>query len=178
MIGGLQVANQRNTENTNMPTANNKMPVANKKMPVAKQPDAAERETLVLNADHLSLRAIGPWLADLATRFGFTETDIDLGAVELAVHEIAMNIVDHSLALTGGTYTLTSVRDADSLVIRTCDRGKQFTPAAYRSPQLDEPQVGGYGLYLSEQLTDSLRYQRHGQENRWELVFKTAPVQA
>lgn len=149
----------------------------NEKEPSMNHPRAAtSAETLCLNADHLSLREIGPWLAELVNGFQIDEGDLDLDAVELAVHEIAMNIVDHAFGDRRGSLTISGTVADGSLIIRTIDRGTRFQPSAYVPPRPDHPQVGGYGLFLAEQLADSLRYERSEDENRWEMVFTRASL--
>lgn len=137
-----------------------------------------EYETLRLNSDHLSLRAIGPWLVDLAGRFDLQPDDIELDAVELAVHEVAMNIVDHSVGIGGGEFSITGECDELALRVRTFDAGEAFARSNYSRPKFDEPQVRGYGLFIAEQIADSVRYDRVGDQNQWELVFSFRSVRS
>ena len=50
---------------------------------------------LTMSADALSVRKLGPWLSEALAPTGAEATDLH-GKMELAVHEVCMNIVDHA----------------------------------------------------------------------------------
>lgn len=88
---------------------------------------------LVLATDHAALRRIRPWLQQCLP-------DIDpsvLGGIELAVHELAANSVDHSD--TSERVTLTADRRPSQLMVELRDGGKAFDPAGVARPDPDVP---------------------------------------
>ncbi len=122
---------------------------------------------LQLDADYLALRAIGPWLASVAG------AEVDLGGVELAVHELGANCIDHAQPVDG-KITLDGTMDGDVLVIYVRDRGKEFDRAGVKSPDPEVPQVRGYGLMILEQIAEDVQYTRSDDTNVWVLRFRLA----
>lgn len=98
--------------------------------------------------------------------------------IQLAVHEVSMNIIEHAYAdLPGGRIALTLTiepcadRSARRLIVELADTGPHsFDPAAIVAPNLDEPQVGGYGLFLARQLLDEVYYEARANEHYWRLT--------
>lgn len=131
-------------------------------------------DQLVLSADYESARQIGPWLAATLEQLRAPQLD-RIGELELALHELAINIVDHaydSASRAVSTYSIGLERQGDDLHAHFCDQGRTFAdsrPAA--KPTSDAPTVGGYGLIIVEQLARSVKYERVDAENRWTLVF-------
>lgn len=125
---------------------------------------------LELAADYDATRAIGPWLKDALAALEAPQAE-RAGELELAVHELAVNIIDHAYdeaERDGATYRIDLTRSDDDICIDFIDDGRQFTPPAPRS---DEPTVGGYGLMIVEQLASTVTYERRAAQNRWTLVF-------
>jgi len=58
---------------------------------------------------------------------------------------------------------LFQLRD-DEIQITMCDNGRPFDPTAPEDPDLEEPlsekQIGGLGIFLARQYTDTLDYKR------------------
>lgn len=93
--------------------------------------------------------------------------------VELAVHEICSNIVEHAYAGQPAgrievTLTLAG-KPKRELAAELRDEGRPFDPASVAAVDLDVPQEGGYGLFLAETLLDEVRYERLAQQNVWRL---------
>lgn len=128
--------------------------------------------TLRLNADYESARALGPWLLQSLESIESPQRD-RVGELELAIHEVAINIVDHAFGAdaAGREYTVSLDGNATTgeVTVRLCDDGEPFVAAP--TPDLDKPQVGGYGLFIAEQLTSSLSYERSDEQNIWTLIF-------
>lgn len=120
---------------------------------------------LTLEATHLALREIGPWLASIV------HDDADLGGIELAVHELATNSVDHASS-SDGHLTLTAELHDRELRVELTDAGAPFHQDQVVRPDADEPQVRGYGLMIIEQLADDLTYERVGESNVWTALFR------
>ena len=93
--------------------------------------------------------------------------------VQLAAHEVCTNQVDHAYqGQDGGSIhaTLTLKKRPRCLVVQLEDEGQPFDPASAAAPNLDEPQEGGYGLFLAGALMDEVHYERRGETNCWRLV--------
>lgn len=127
---------------------------------------------LCLDATYESAREIGPWLE---RRLDDLESMLcsRRGELELAVHEVAINIVDHAFGAdaAGRTYSITldEAGSTQAVTVQFRDDGAAFETAT--APNLDEPQVRGYGLFIAEQLTSSLSYERVDETNIWTLTF-------
>lgn len=126
---------------------------------------------LRLAASYEELRSIGPWLTECLQA---TDLAARVGEIELAVHEVAVNIVDHAYDDTSrpsGTVEINAVTTGNSLVVQLVDHGRAFEawPAA---PDLSEPQVRGYGLMIAQQLASSIDHARVDDKNRWTLSFE------
>lgn len=126
---------------------------------------------LQISADYESLRQIGPWLQDL---FEGSELPTRFTSIELAVHELANNSVDHSKS-DDRLVRLSAVIDhkdlAPTLTVTVADRGIPVDPEAIPTPKEDTPQVRGYGLMIIDQVADELTYERIGGENVWTAAF-------
>jgi len=125
---------------------------------------------LELTADYEATRAIGPWLKDALDALAAPQAE-RLGELELAVHELAINIIDHAYngaERTTATYRIDLTRSDDCIRVDFIDDGRHFTPPA---PRPEEPTVGGYGLMIVEQLATTVTYERVAAQNRWTLTF-------
>ena len=121
---------------------------------------------LRLEANYLALRDLGAWLQSLVAD---CETN-ELGAIELGVHELATNCVDHAQP-SDGVITFSGTVDGSLLRITMCDRGIEFDAGKVTASHPDQPQVRGYGLMILEQLAHELVYERQGDENIWRAAF-------
>jgi serine/threonine-protein kinase RsbW len=94
-----------------------------------------------------------------------------ISELELALQEACVNSVRHALQEKPGQHLSLGIEfEPERIVISLEDHGIAFDRESVVSPNLDEPQVHGYGLFLIEQLVDSLSYQRDGETNRWVLT--------
>ena len=129
---------------------------------------------LTLNADYEAMRAIGPWLQDQVTAVGAAHLADRVSEFELAVHELAVNIVDHAFddaTRPSATFAITMhCNDDQALVVNFVDHGVAYDEAD--RPEIgDEPTIRGYGLFIVEQLATSIEYVRQDDANHWTLVF-------
>jgi serine/threonine-protein kinase RsbW len=92
--------------------------------------------------------------------------------IELAVHEACTNIVEHAYAGLPGRIEiiLSLIREPKRLVVELHDSGRSFKLPEITRPDIHEPQINGYGLFLIYQLMDEIRYQPQTGDNRWYLV--------
>ena len=123
------------------------------------------RATLVLDANHEALRQLRPWLNG-----SVGDVDADLvGMVELALHELAANIVDH--AETSAPRLVIHLERADrTLRIELRDTGRPVRLPAENELE-PHPRVGGYGMVIVRQLASRVHYERSGSENVWSIDF-------
>lgn len=125
---------------------------------------------LSVDSNHEALRAIGPWLSTVLDPLDeLTKTSLGT-RVELAVHELATNSVDHSNSSAATLLLRAELTDA-SLRVELLDDGDAVDVSSFPEPDLDQPQVRGYGMMIIEQLVRSLDYERVGGRNRWTAVF-------
>ncbi len=139
----------------------------------------APRPRLTLEADTISVRKVTGWLADLLAPAGAEAAALQ-SRVELAVHEVCMNIVDHSYGPEhiprGDDITIEGAIDKAAVRICMWDRGGSFDLESVQRPIPGVPQVRGYGLVIVEQLASELRYVREHDVNMWSLRFDRATV--
>ncbi|MEM8532928.1 MAG: ATP-binding protein [Chloroflexota bacterium] len=97
--------------------------------------------------------------------------------IRLALHEVCTNIVDHAYKdVPEGQIRLTLTFKADTacFVAETCDTGRAFDPSQVPQPDLSEPWVRGYGLFLVHSLMDEVSYTCLPEGNHWRLVKHVA----
>lgn len=95
-----------------------------------------------------------------AERLGATEDTI--GEMVLAVNEAVTNILVHGYRNRPGSIEIGVEGDDGKLIVRLVDRAPQYDPTAVPTPNLsltlDERPLGGLGVHMMRQFTDSLRY--------------------
>ena len=114
---------------------------------------------------HGDLRRIRPWLE---RRMPGLDDELR-GRVELAVHELATNVLDHA-GVPDPALELRVHRASDRLRVELRDRGR---PAELpgRDDLEPHPRVGGYGLVIVDALA-LVEHARVGDENVWTLGFE------
>lgn len=124
-------------------------------------------DELDLDADLARLRALGPWLATVLENAGAAELHAPL---ELALHEVCVNVVTHAYASTSGRIHVGARCDAEAVELEVRDHGAEvFEEAEAPEPVPGVPQIHGYGLMIARRLTDELRYHREDGTNVWLL---------
>ena len=89
--------------------------------------------------------------------------------LELALHEIFVNVVLHAYPKGDGDVTIRIRSDGATFCIEIRDRGMPFNPE--EMPPIDlEKKIqmgtrGGLGIYLIKTLMDEISYRRDGDEN-------------
>ena len=132
-------------------------------------------QTTIASPDHIRLFAdvsrmaeLGEWLRARCGVYGIPEQRT--GSLELAVHEVAVNIIRHAYVETNdGWIDVHLAIDDRGLVVVLEDVGEPYDPRSSVEPDLSVPHEGGYGLYLVRELVDHVEYQRTSIGNRWEL---------
>lgn len=106
------------------------------------------------------------------------EPAINLYNLELALQEVAVNIVKHAYAHSEGRIQMTLHLEPQPvrLTILLRDTGASFDPSIVPQPKLGELQEHGFGLFLVRQLMDEVVYRHNAGGNLWKLV-KTFPTE-
>lgn len=92
---------------------------------------------------------------------------------QLAAHEVCANIIDHAYAgLADQRIAVVVTVDAQPLrlTIDLYDRGQPFNLEQTPAPNLDVPQVRGYGIFIIRSLMDHVSYHPEPGNNHWCLV--------
>ena len=94
--------------------------------------------------------------------------------IQLAVHEICNNIIEHAYGHEKGMLTVHFMLDGNRrrFITDLYDHGRCFDLGNVAAPNLAEPQEGGYGLFLAHSLMDDICYEPHEDGNHWRLVKK------
>jgi serine/threonine-protein kinase RsbW len=141
-------------------------------------PDA--NPSLSLAADLASLESATEFTRCGAVAAGLPEDC--WGHVDLVVEEIFVNVVRYAYSPgAAGVVELTyCVPKPGLLSVEIADQGAEYNPLTLREPNLPgslkERSVGGLGVFLVRQLTESLDYRRDGEWNR--LRFGISAVSA
>lgn len=131
-------------------------------------PPPSERIQLVIPATLKHLSIVGAVIQALFERIPDAETVAY--NIQLAAQELCANIVNHAYAGKIGEISLEIIVETGKVTLITRDAGRGFTPDAVPAPDLDEPQVHGYGLFLIESLIDEINYETGESQNTWTLV--------
>jgi len=126
-----------------------------------------------LPAEHVYLPILGSCIKTLLGDVsGLQQRHMVAYSTELAVYEACTNIVEHAYSNASGRIevTITLISTPTCLVIDLVDYGAGFDISAVPMPDLDEPQVHGYGLFLVRELMDEVVYQPEAGRNLWRLV--------
>lgn len=133
---------------------------------------------ITIQATYENLQVIGEHIRSYFADIAATEERLpeEMAAVafdvELAVHEVCNNIIDHAYRHQYGQVKLQIAYEshAKELHIDLHDTGRPFVRSNAAPPDLNQPQAGGYGLFLAEQLLDTVTYKRAVDGNAWHLT--------
>lgn len=127
-----------------------------------------------LPARYTYLHLLGDCIADMLKLVdGGGDSEMLVYNIQLAAHEACTNIVNHAYANREDgriSITLTLHFDPARLSIELQDTGRPFEAEKYTSPNLDEVRVHGYGLFLIQNLMDTVSYTPSGGRNIWCLT--------
>lgn len=128
--------------------------------------------TLDIPADLASLRKIGPWISDLLAEADQPSPEVMRQKMELALQEVCVNVIEHAYEVPKfGRIRLSSIIDEYHVAVTVADSGSAFNPDDRPEVDIENPTIGGYGLFLVDSLCSRVRYERIGEENRWVLIF-------
>ena len=128
------------------------------------------RPTLVIAATPLALRELGSWLDELLSEIPQDEAMGLRSRLELAVHEVCMNVIDHAGLAENATVRIEGHRGPHSVEVTVADNGHPFDASGADAGLPEEPSEGGYGIAIARRLVDELRYERIADTNRLTLV--------
>jgi serine/threonine-protein kinase RsbW len=119
-----------------------------------------------------SLVKIEEKVNDLMSELGALEAyEIEKYNFTLALHELCTNIIEHGYPGQSGSIFVALSIEYEPLLLKAhvLDSGLPFNATDVASPDLNEIQERGYGLFLIEQLVDEFDYTRMPQRNSWQL---------
>lgn len=127
-----------------------------------------------LPARYTYLHLLGECISDMLKLVdGLDDAEMLVYNIQLAAHEACTNIVNHAYGNKGEgriTIALALHFDQPRLTIELQDTGKPFEPEKYTAPNLDEVRIHGYGLFLIQNLMDSVTYTPTPGRNLWCLT--------
>lgn len=125
--------------------------------------------SLRLEANHAAMAALGEFTRGFVLGAEPTAAASVADRMELAVHELAVNVADHAYAGRSGPLAVHLRWDGLAVTAELVDAGSAFDPASATDPDLDHPRVDGYGLFLVRALVDDLVYRRDDNRNHWTI---------
>lgn len=127
---------------------------------------------LHVNADLENLSIIADFTTARARELGLSEKGVF--QLELAVDEVASNIILHGYAHQTGPIHLTIFKENERIIIQIKDRGEPFNPLEADNPNLGAPleerSPGGLGVHFLKTVTDSVHYQFKDGKNILTLI--------
>ncbi len=131
------------------------------------------RVRLEIPAEHSHLGMLSDCIRAVLDRVpDIPDRDVMIYNIQLAAHECCANMVDHAYSGHNGLIVATlGLEDSPrQFVIELQDSGSDFNLADSVAPNLEEPQIHGYGLFLMRELMDEVTYHPMPGNNRWRLV--------
>ncbi|MGC9361138.1 MAG: ATP-binding protein [Anaerolineae bacterium] len=96
--------------------------------------------------------------------------------LELAVDEAVANVIEHAYTAEMPAETrrveVTLKADGTGVTVKVRDWGKSFNPGAVPTPDLDQAQEHGYGLFLMRSLVDGLEFRADAAEGNTVTLVK------
>lgn len=136
---------------------------------------------LVIPASHTFLQVIGACISGLLDNGApLPEKERVSYNIELAVHEACSNIIEHAYAGLPGRIRLlfTLLEEPHKIVIELFDNGRSFDFLAAPVPDLNEPQIRGYGLFLIQELMDKVEYCAKSDGNHWRMIKNLEQIES
>lgn len=127
-----------------------------------------------------NLYALMGFVTSYAAQQGFGGEKI--GAIELALEEIFVNIIKHAYTesgIEGDIEVACRIDDcSNSLVIEIADCGEFFDICSVRDPDtaagIEDRQIGGLGIYFVKRIIDEVRYRRESERNILTLAISNS----
>ncbi|GEM_PF-1239030 len=104
-------------------------------------------------------------------------TDDFIYLVELAISEIATNIVRHAYKGAKGDIKISVSLLSNGIQLDFYDNGIGFDPHRVPRPKSGEYKEGGYGLHIVRQIMDVVSYEHHPEKgNHWHMIKLLPPI--
>ena len=135
-----------------------------------------EKRVLVIDSDNPGTEQAGEAIEDLGQRYGLSADRIF--KLTLAVDELATNTLSYGFdADHPDKKVLLELSVEDGMLIAILrDRGRAFDPLAVAEPDidlsLDQRAIGGLGIMLARQATDTFNYRRDQDCNIVTLILR------
>lgn len=132
---------------------------------------------LELPAEHKYLNVLGACIGAMLDRAdNIPDVESLKYNMELAVHETCTNIVEHAYNGKNGriNISLSIYKKPGRFIVELRDTGSPFDLTKIQEPDLEAPQIHGYGLFITRQLLDEVDYQSNVGANQWRLVKNLA----
>jgi sigma-B regulation protein RsbU (phosphoserine phosphatase) len=144
----------------------------------APQPDAESKMTF--SSDLKELSGIRQFIRNFCKTIPEPLLGQDrISLIELAVTEVATNIIRHAYSgQSGATVQVAARLLPEMLLIEFVDKGKGFIPETIPQPEFDGSRDGGFGLYIVSQIADDVVYSRGMDDTnctRLKILLKSAP---
>lgn len=127
---------------------------------------------LRVKADLENLSNIADFTTSSTHELGLNEKGVF--QLQLAVDEVASNIILHGYTHQTGPIHITIWKENDKIIIRIQDRGEPFNPLEADEPDLGAPlekrSPGGLGIHFLKTVTDRVHYQFNDGKNILTLV--------
>lgn len=138
------------------------------------------QEKLEFAARPEALDRVVQWLQEMASRYGLPDQTV--GELDLILEELVINVVNHAEPIPPETKPIPVRIDAqltdNAITLTIADHSRPFDPLSRPVPELfldleDRP-VGGLGLHIVKQLSDSFQ---HTYEDGWNVshIHKSIP---
>ena len=125
-------------------------------------------------ASHRWLNVVGSCAVEMLSRVeSIADRETVIYSTHLAIHETCANIIDHAYPGKPNeriVITLTLLDEPLRLMIDLRDTGRSFNIEQVLEPNLNVPQVHGYGLFLVRNLVDDVSYTPLPSGNHWCLI--------
>ena len=116
--------------------------------------------TLQVAAELSNLAVVRHFVEEMAAGFGFDRKVID--DMLQAVEEAVANTILHGYNRQPGEIKVEVQREGNQLVVRLQDQAPHFDPTGFPPPDLtlplEERALGGLGIYLMRQFTDTVTH--------------------
>lgn len=93
----------------------------------------------------------------------------EMYAIHLVCEEIVVNIVNYAYPDNDNGYLIVELMNDDAIIIVFRDGGIPFNPLEKKEPDislpLEEREIGGLGIFLTQQLMDVVSYKYCNNEN-------------
>jgi|SRR5947209_2178720 len=130
---------------------------------------------LELPATYKYLNVLGACFTEILARENdVRDPEITTYNIQLSVHELCTNIIQHAYVQNTGDERISITIEGHAfprrLVVQIFDTGEPFDQSQVKEPDLDHGQEHGYGLFLIRSLMNEVTYTRLPEGNCWRLV--------